>query len=112
MNTTVTDMEEIILEISINNWTTNATNIVGILKDLWYMIQSNIEEQVFQIQRMLANKLDRYKGQENTYMNKNIWEIQKLYIEEEQKRTEIVQDNKVILIKLYKISKSTTYSSI
>ena len=31
-----------------------------------------MEEWVFQIQRMLADELDRYKGQENIYVNKNI----------------------------------------
>ena len=62
MNITVTEIERIILEMSINNWITNATNIAGISEDLQYMIQSNMEEWVFQIQRMLANELDRYKG--------------------------------------------------
>ena len=92
--------------MSINNQTTNATNIAGISEDLWYMIQSNMKEQVFQTQRMLADELDRYKGWENIYMNENIWEIQKLYIEEEQKRTETIQDDEVILIKPYEVSES------
>jgi len=38
-NTTITEMEEVILEASINNQVTNATNITGILKDLRYLIQ-------------------------------------------------------------------------
>ena len=29
---------------------------------------------------MLANELDRYKGRGNNYVNKNIQEIQQLYI--------------------------------
>ena len=33
-NTTVTEMEEMILAASINNRMTNATNITGILEDL------------------------------------------------------------------------------
>ena len=37
-----------------------------------YLIQSNMEDQVYQIQRMLADKLDIYSGQENQYMNDNI----------------------------------------
>ena len=80
---TVTEIKETILAASINNRMTNATNIVGILEDLWYLIQSNMEEQIFQVQRMLADKLDRYKGRENTYIDKNIKKIQELYISKE-----------------------------
>jgi len=32
---------------------------------------------------MLANELDKYKGQENYYVDKNIWEIQDLYRDKE-----------------------------
>jgi len=53
----------------------NTTNILGISEDLWYLIQSNIENQVFQIQKMLADKLDTYKEQGNQYVEDNIWEI-------------------------------------
>jgi len=38
----------------------NATNILGISEDLQYLIQSNMENWVFQIQRMLADELDAY----------------------------------------------------
>jgi len=31
-----------------------------------------MEDWVFQIQRMLADELDAYKGKENQYMNDNI----------------------------------------
>ena len=31
---------------------------------------------------MLANKLDHYKGRGNRYVNDNIQEIQKLYVDE------------------------------
>jgi len=57
---------------SINNQMTNAMNILEISENLQYLIQSNIEDQIFQIQRMLANKLDRYKGRRNSYVDKNI----------------------------------------
>ena len=33
-----------------------------------------MKEQVFQVQRMLANELDRYKGRGNIYVDKNIKE--------------------------------------
>jgi len=42
-NTTITEMEEVILEASINNWVTNAINITGVSEDLRYLVQSNIE---------------------------------------------------------------------
>jgi len=40
---------------------TNVTNILGISEDLQNLIQSNMEDWAYQIQRMLANKLDTYK---------------------------------------------------
>jgi len=64
-NTTIIEIEQMILQASINNWTMNATNILGILEDLWYLIQSNMEDWVFQIQRMLADELDAYRGKGN-----------------------------------------------
>jgi len=57
-NTTVTEMEGMILMASIDNQTTNATNITQMAEDLRYIIQSDMDDRVFQIQRMLADKLD------------------------------------------------------
>ena len=34
---------------------------------------------------MLANELDQYKGKENSYVEENIWEIQELYMDKEEK---------------------------
>ncbi len=45
-----------------------------------------MDEQAFQIQRMLADKLDHYKEKDNRYVDDNIQEIQELYIDEEIKR--------------------------
>ena len=61
-NVTITEIEEIILKASINNRTTNATNILGISEDLQYLIQSNMEDRVYQTQRMLADELNTYNG--------------------------------------------------
>ena len=61
---------------------------------------------------MLANKLDHYKKRGNRYMNDNIQEIQELYVDEEiKKEKEKVEDNEVILIKLYEVSTMTSSSS-
>ena len=107
------EMEGIILIASINNQTLNATNITQILEDLQYLIQSNMNEQAFQIQRMLANELDRYKGKGNKYVDENVEEIQNIYIEEkvQDKGKERVEEEEVILIKLYEISESISTKS-
>jgi len=61
---------------------------------------------------MLANGLDYYKERGNRYMNDNIQEIQELYVDKEMKKEkEKVEDDKVILIKLYKVSTTTSSSS-
>ena len=71
-NTMITEIEETILKASINNWIINVTNISEISEDLQYLIQSNMENQVYQIQRMLANELDTYRRRGNSYVNNNI----------------------------------------
>ena len=108
MNMMITEMEGMILTASINNWTVNATNIMQISEDLWYLVQSNMDKWAFQIQRMLADELDHYKGKGNRYMEENIWEIQDLYIEEEpqDKGKGKVEEEEVILIKPYKVLES------
>ena len=65
-NMTITEMKETILKASINNQVINTTNITGVSEDLRYLIQSDMENHVFQVQRMLADELDTYKGRENT----------------------------------------------
>ena len=111
-STTVMEMERIILTASINNRTTNAMNITQIAEDLRYLIQNNMDDRVFQIQRMLADELNRYKGKENRYVEENIQEIQKLYIEEKNKgEKEVIEDKEVILVKPYEASTTTSSSS-
>ena len=71
-NTAIIEMEGSILEASINNQLINATNIAEVSENLRYLVQSNMESRIFQIQRMLANELDTYRGEKNSYMNDNI----------------------------------------
>ena len=71
-NMMITEMEDSILKASINNQVINAMNITGVSEDLQYLIQSNIENQVFQIQQMQADELDVYKERGNKYMDNNI----------------------------------------
>jgi len=89
----------------------NAMNNLGISEDLWCLIQSNMEDWAYQIQRMLVNKLNTYKEWENKYVDDNIREIQDLYKDEEQKkelRRVTVEDEEVILIKLYEVLTTTS----
>ena len=111
-STTVTEMEGTILMASVNNRTMNTTNITQIAEDLRYLVQSDMDEQMFQVQRMLADELDHYKGKSNNYVNGNIKEIQELYMNEETKEERgVVENEEVILVQPYKVSSKTTSSS-
>jgi len=102
----------LILTASVNNKTINTTNISQISEDLQYIVQSDIDERVFQIQRMLADELDHYKEKSNRYTDDNIQEIQELYIDKETKKEKgKVEDKEVILIKLYEVSTMMSSSS-
>ena len=74
-NTMITEVEDSVLMTSINNQVTNATNITQISEDLRYLVQSDMDKWAFQIQRMLADELDQYKGKDNRYVDNNIQEI-------------------------------------
>ena len=109
---TITEMEDTILKASTNNWVINATNIAEVSENLRYLIQSDMEDWVFQIQWMLADKLNVYREKGNKYMNDNIKEIQELYKNKEMKKEEErVEDKEVILVRLYKVSTTLSLSS-
>jgi len=72
MNMIVTEIEGTILMASTNNQITNTMNITQMAEDLQYLIQSNMDNRTFQIQRMLADELDQYKGKGNQYVDENI----------------------------------------
>ena len=56
------------------------------------------------MQRMLTDKLDRYKERGNSYVDKNIQEIQDLYInEKQQEKGKEKEEEEVILIKPYEV---------
>ena len=48
-NTTITEVEGSVLMASINNRTENAINIAQISEDFQYLVQNNMNKQVFQI---------------------------------------------------------------
>jgi len=71
-----------------------------------------MDKRAFQIQRMLADKLDQYKGKDNKYVEKNIQEIQELYKDEKRREKEgRVKDKEIILIKLYEVTTATSSST-
>ena len=71
-----------------------------------------MNERALQIQRMLANELDQYKGMGNKYIKKNIQEIQELYMDKKKEKGKgKVEDEEIILIKLYEVSTATTSST-
>jgi len=99
ISTTVIEMEGTILMASVNNQTMNTTNITQIAEDLRYLVQSDMDKRAFQVQRMLADELDRYKGKGNNYVDSNIKEIQELYMNKEMKEDKgTVENEEVILI--------------
>jgi len=71
-NTMIMEVEGSILTASINNRMMNAMNIAQISEDLQYLVQIDMDEQAFQVQRILANELDRYKERGNSYIDENI----------------------------------------
>jgi len=112
VNTTITEIEGTVLTASINNRVMNVTNITQISEDLQYLVQSDMDERAFQIQRMLANELDHYKGRGNNYVDMNIKEIQELYMTEERKEDKgTVENEEVILVRPYEVSSTTSTSS-
>jgi len=109
---TIAEMEGVILTASINNRTMNATDITQMAEDLCYLIQSDMDDRAFQIQRRLADELDRYKGKDNKYVDDNIKEIQEIYMEEEQEEKGTIENEEVILVRPYEVSSSTTSLSL
>jgi len=110
-NTILTEVEGTILKASNNNQILNATNITQISENLRYLVQSDMDKRSFQVQRMLANKLDAYKGKDNKYVEDNIKEIQELYRDKEIKKEKgTIENEEVILVWLYEVSSSMTSS--
>jgi len=97
-NTTLIEVEGTILTASINNRTMNATNLTQISEDLRYLVQSDMDKRAFQIQRILADELDRYKGKDNKYVKDNIKEIQELYTNEEINQAQGTIENKEVIL--------------
>ena len=71
-----------------------------------------MDDRALQVQRMLVDELDQYKGKGNSYVEENIREIQELYIKEENREEQgVVENEEVILVKPYEVSTTTSSSS-
>jgi len=70
-----------------------------------------MKDWMYQIQRMLADELDRYKERGNQYIDDNIQKIQELYKKEERRQESkngTIEEKEVILIKPYEVSTTTS----
>ena len=110
-NTILTEIERTVLTASNNSRVMNATNLTQISEDLQYLVQSDMDNRAFQIQWMLTDKLNCYKGKNNKYVDDNIKEIQEIYMDEEQEKRGMIENEEVILIRPYEVSSSTTSTS-
>jgi len=74
-NIQIAGIEFTILQASNNYWTQTAGDIFSISENLWNIIQSDMKNQVYHIQKLLADELDNYKGKGNNYVEEHIKEI-------------------------------------
>ena len=88
-----------------------AGDIFSISKNLRNIVQSNIENQAYHIQRLLVDELDNCKEKENNYIERHIKKIQDTYQQEdieikelETKEKQQIQDEEILLYKSYEIN--------
>ena len=71
-NTQLAEIKTTILQASSEYRTQIVEDIFNILEDLWNIIQWDIENQAYHIQRLLADELDKCKEKENVQANNYI----------------------------------------
>ena len=108
-NAQIAEIKSTILQASDNYQMQMASDIFSISKDLQNIVQSNMENQVYHIQKLLADELDNCKGKGNDYTERHIKEIQDTYKQEdiEMKEPEIkqqIQNEEVLLYKPYEVN--------
>ena len=82
-NTQIAEIKSTIIQASDNYQIQKARDIFSITEDLQNIVQSNIEDQVYYIQKLLVNKLDEYKEKENNHAEEHIKKIQDVYKQED-----------------------------
>ena len=114
-NIQIAEIETTILQASDNYWTQTVRDIFSISEDLQNIVQSDMKNQVYHIQKLLVDELDNCKGKENTYADRHIKEIQDACkqdnqemkkLEMEDKGKQWVQDEEVFLYKPYDMAPS------
>ena len=112
-----------VLQASDTYRTQTAGDIFSISKDLWNKIQGDMENQVYHIQSLLANGLNRCKGKGNSYIKNHIkkiknvykneqWDIEQLIIVEKEKQKEDQIQEDVFLYEPYDISSKSSKSKM
>jgi len=74
-NIQIVEIKSTILQVSNNYRIYTTRDIFSITEDLWNIVQSNIEDQAYHIQKLLANELDSCKEKGNNYAKEYIKEI-------------------------------------
>ena len=82
-NAQIAEIESTILKANNNYWMQTVGDIFSISENLQNIVQSNIENQAYHIQRLLVDKLDNCKGKENDYAERHMKEIQNAYKQED-----------------------------
>ena len=74
-NIQIVEIKSTILQVSNNHQTYTARDIFSIAEDLQNIVQRNMEDQAYHIQKLLANELDNCKEKGNNYAEEHIKEI-------------------------------------
>ena len=82
-NVQIAETESTILQASNNFQTQTAGDIFSISEDLQNIVQSDMENQAYHIQKLLADELDNCRGKGNNYVEGHITEIQDAYKQED-----------------------------
>ena len=91
-NTQLAEIETTILQVSDVYGIQIASNIFSISEDLQDIIQGNMKTQVYHIQSLLANKLDRYKGKRK-FLYRQLYKGNTRCIQNQTARSRITNDS-------------------
>ena len=91
-NTQLAEIKTTILQASDIYRTQIASDIFSISEDLQDIIQGNMKNQVYHIQSLLANKLDRYKGKRK-FLYRQLYKGNTRCIQNQTARSRITNDS-------------------
>ena len=109
-NSQITEIKSMIFQASNNFQIQTIRDIFSISEDLQNIVQSDMENQAYHIQWLLADELDNCKEKEKEYTDGHIKEIQDTYKQEDiimkeqdNKGKQQIQDEEVFLYKPYDV---------